>query len=75
LKSSKVNANIKDNSGQTPLAWAAHNGHKAVVELLLESGKADVDIKDDAGWTPLRWTTKNGHDAVVGLLQQSLRHQ
>jgi ankyrin repeat protein len=26
----------EDGYGQTPLAWAAENGHKAVVKLLLE---------------------------------------
>ena len=33
-----ANVNVKDNSGQTALYWAAHDGHGAAVQLLLEKG-------------------------------------
>jgi ankyrin repeat protein len=42
----------KDSYGQTPLLWAAENGHKAVVKLLLEKG-AEVESKDRNDQTPL----------------------
>jgi ankyrin repeat protein len=29
-----VDADSKDNNGQTPLSWAAASGHEAVVKLL-----------------------------------------
>jgi hypothetical protein len=57
----------KDNYGQTPLSWAAENGHEAVVRLLLEKG-AELESKDNYSQTPLLWATRNGHEAVVRLL-------
>ena len=53
--------------GQTPLSWAAENGHEAVVKLLLEKG-ADVECKSNDGRTPLWWAAEKGHEAVVKLL-------
>jgi ankyrin repeat protein len=48
----------KNNDGQTPLSWAAGNGHEAVVKLLLEKG-AELEIKDrNDGRTPLVWAAR-----------------
>ena len=33
----------KDKDGQTPVSWAAENGHEAVVKLLMEKA-VDVDL-------------------------------
>ena len=57
----------KDKYGQTPLSWAAGNGHEAVVKLLLEKG-AELETKAKYGRTPLSWAAGNGHEAVVKLL-------
>ncbi|KAK2756739.1 hypothetical protein FQN54_005185 [Arachnomyces sp. PD_36] len=56
-------------NGCTPLTSAAKDGHREVVNLLLEAGA--VTRADGAGWTPLLWAAKNGHNGVVELL---LRH-
>jgi len=54
--------------GQTPLSWAAQNGHEAIVELLLEKN-ADTETKDTKyGQTPLSWAAEDGHEAIVKLL-------
>jgi hypothetical protein len=68
LASEGVDVDSKDDKyGQTPLSWAAENGHEAVVKLLLEKG-ADMESKSNNGRTPLSWAAKNGREAVVRLL-------
>ena len=37
--------NVKD--GRTPLFGVAQNGHKQIVQILLEKGKANVDLADE----------------------------
>lgn len=53
--------------GYTPLHWAADQGHKDVVELLM-ANKADVNAKDDLGQTPLNLAACFGHKDVAELL-------
>ncbi|CAG1994051.1 unnamed protein product [Fusarium graminearum] len=68
LDTGKVDVDARDESGGTPLLWAAENGHEAVVEMLLNTGKVDVDARDENGRTPLLWAAGNGHEAVVEML-------
>jgi ankyrin repeat protein len=63
---SKATGNL--GSGQTPLSYAAGNGHEAVVKLLLMEKGVAPDSKDKYGMTPLSWAAENGHEAVVQLL-------
>ena len=57
----------KDDRGDTALHWAALNGHKDVVELLL-ANKAELDAKNNSGDTPLHWAAQEGHKDVAELL-------
>src|SRR5213075_2022087 len=53
---------LKDSTGRSALHWAASNGHKAAVRLLLEH-KADVDAKDGLfGRTALHEAASKGHE-------------
>ena len=60
---------LQDDSGRTPLSWAAATGHEATVRLLLERDGVIINSKDI--WnekTPLMWASGSGHEAVVRLL-------
>ena len=65
-KSADMETKYKE-EGQTPLFWAASDGHEAVVQLLIDKG-ADIEAKDRYGRTPLSWAAEKGHEAVVQLL-------
>jgi ankyrin repeat protein len=47
LIAAKADVNKENNDGMTPLNWAAHKGHDAVVELLI-AAKAEGDTVDKA---------------------------
>ncbi|KAL7910421.1 ankyrin repeat-containing domain protein [Trichoderma velutinum] len=65
-----TNIDSRDENGWTPLAWAAKEGHEAVVKLLLQAG-AEVDSKDIFDRTPLLWASRNRHGAIVKLLHDA----
>ncbi|PYH30682.1 sex-determining protein fem-1 [Aspergillus neoniger CBS 115656] len=69
LRTKRMKINSRDPvEGLTPLSWAAKNGHKEVVKLLLGTGKVNVDCKDSYNATPLSWAAMHGHEKVVKLL-------
>lgn len=51
----------------TPLHWAANEGHKQAVELLIAKG-TDVNAKKNNGDTPLHDAALRGHREIVELL-------
>jgi ankyrin repeat protein len=53
--------------GGTPLHYAAENGQKEMVELLIDKG-ADVNLKTDFDQTPLHLAAENGQKEMVELL-------
>ncbi|KAF4429968.1 hypothetical protein F53441_13979 [Fusarium austroafricanum] len=60
--------NAMDDSGRTPLPWAAEGGDMAVVRLLVEKG-ADIESRDKSNRTPLLRAEQGGQEAVVRLLE------
>lgn len=68
---SETRYDSKDKHRQTPLLWAAGNGHEVIVKLLLDIGKVDVDSKGKDGQTPLLWAAAYDREAVVKLLLDS----
>lgn len=62
------NADSRDSYGQTPLSYAAENGHAAAVKLLLETQGVDANSSDDDARTPLSYAAEEGHQITVELL-------
>jgi len=68
LTRSHIELDSKANSGRTPLECAIRNGHKAIVEMLLEKG-ASIDMQDSSGKTLLSVAVGfRGHKDIVKLL-------
>jgi ankyrin repeat protein len=63
-----ADVNVRGFFGGTALHWAAGNGHRETVELLLASG-ARMDLKDDQfHGTPASWAQEFGHETIAALL-------
>jgi len=62
--------NAKDNTGHTPLHWAAIEGRVDVVKILLERG-ANPRIADNGGRIPLYYAKDS---AIRSLLESAMRN-
>ena len=60
--------NQRDCLSATPLGWAAFNGHKRVVKILLKRGDICPNGVNGAGQTPLYHAALRGHAGVVKML-------
>ena len=63
----------KDNYGRTPLSWAVNQGHRPMVELLLQHG-ARVNFKDRSMLTALHIAVTGQHRDVVSVLLEHGAH-
>jgi ankyrin repeat protein len=61
--------NAKTDDGWTPLHFAAVNGHKEIVELLIAKS-ANVNAKNSSGETPLDWAIEKTHTEIADLLRK-----
>ncbi|OAQ97345.1 hypothetical protein LLEC1_05057 [Akanthomyces lecanii] len=71
LQKCKLNADVRDRRGRTPLSWAAEAGDIKLVAVLLQH-ESDPDAQDNVG-TPLSWAAKNGHETVVKLMFEAMQ--
>ena len=60
-------ANIGDNTGTTPLMWAAMNNQVTVISILIKY-KANVNMQDDDGWTPLHFAAASDSYRAAEIL-------
>ncbi|WP_295160816.1 ankyrin repeat domain-containing protein [uncultured Brachyspira sp.] len=60
-------ANIGDNSGTTPLMWAAMNNQVSAMSVLIRYN-ADINMQDDDGWTPLHFAAASDSYRAAELL-------
>nr|XP_023009741.2 caskin-1-like isoform X2 [Maylandia zebra] len=63
----RVNVNIQDADGLSPLHHAALSGNKEMISLLLEA-QAAVDIKDHKGMRPLHYAAWQGKTEPMKML-------
>ena len=56
------NVDLKDDHSQTPLSWAAKEGHKAVVQWLRERNNIDINVTDNDKRTALTLAARKGCD-------------
>ncbi len=64
--------NAKDDDRQTPLHWAAENGHTDLAALLIEKG---ADLNNEWRRTPPHWAARTDHTDLVKRLQDAPRDQ
>lgn len=67
LLDQKIDVDVKDNYGVTPLMIAAENGNNEIIKILLKYG-ADVNKVDNDGWSALLWACYKGQNGTAKFL-------
>lgn len=73
LSTEEADVNSEDDSGRTPLFWAALRGNVQCVELLLNTGRVNLEKRDNIGYTVLRRAMDLGHVKICELLRSHLQ--
>ncbi|KAI3875360.1 hypothetical protein MKW98_000037 [Papaver atlanticum] len=63
----RVEIDVKDEIGETPLSLAAIEGHFAAVDYLLKMG-ANPEIPNNSNCSPLHHAARKGHKEIIPLL-------
>ncbi|WP_297276777.1 ankyrin repeat domain-containing protein [uncultured Brachyspira sp.] len=59
--------NIGDNTGTTPLMWAAMNNQVSIIALLMKY-QLDINLQDDDGWTALHFAVASDSYRATEIL-------
>ncbi|KAI3862917.1 hypothetical protein MKX03_031946, partial [Papaver bracteatum] len=63
----KLDVDVKDGRGETPLSWAAIEGRLAAVEYLLQMD-ANPEIRNERNMNSLHHAAMQGHKDIIPLL-------
>ena len=66
---SQSNPNAPDNTGWTPIHYAALKGHLEIIIILMTSADANPNAQDIWGKTPTDLARQNGHSKIVEELK------
>jgi ankyrin repeat protein len=68
IRSRMSELNARDKNYGMHCRWAAENGNKTILDLLLQTRKIDINAMHYNGWMPLMWAVECGHKDTVKLL-------
>jgi ankyrin repeat protein len=71
LENKKVNVNIQDDEGLTPLMHAFYVENKFLVSKLLENNDVDVNLQDKEGRTALMHASDETNDFIISKLLEN----
>ncbi|RWS26315.1 histone-lysine N-methyltransferase EHMT2-like protein [Leptotrombidium deliense] len=64
IDTGKININLQDDGGWTPLVWGTEHKHENIVRLLIAKG-ADPSILDDEENCALHWAAYSGDENIA----------
>ena len=66
----KIDWNVRDESGRTPLMLACEWGQTHIVKTILTQKKVKIDVnaQDKFGWTPLVWACDSKQAVIISFL-------